>query len=60
MGFHSPLIRPAIYWGGVPLDSHDNKIPDAKRSIVPIALPSTRIEAQQAPVDQVAVRREIF
>ena len=28
MGFHSPLIRPAIYWGGSfaggTLDSHDN------------------------------------
>ena len=29
MGFHSPLIRPAIYWGkrsfgGGTLDSHDN------------------------------------
>ncbi len=28
MGFHSPLIRSAISWGGgiVPLDSHDNGI----------------------------------
>ena len=36
MGFHSPLIRPAIFWGvgigGVPLGSHDTTVDGNQKS----------------------------